>query len=615
MSTVSYCRLDSSHCLSLKQVVNSFCAPIKEEHAWAILHQGVLALLQVSDQPSYLVRFLDDILISDEGHLHARTFTRDDLERLPMSNLATGVAELGVVVYEALDWSVTKDSSMERRLSTELENVLDVMTSADDLEMLDEGIGEEEVASRLCEKVLELCRHHLALPGEAAEHYQQVCRAVVAEALELSSLMSRLSSKDLEELESLDRQDWAGIFNQVMGELRSGIKLRKVDYSRTPTEFSMTPYEMLMDEVQSKKVVLKKPVFPVHVEKAARDQILDFIRSRPTLKPAAERKLNEPTPDECPAEILMNEIRGGRARQSLRRTKVRRKKEGVNETFGKVVEKVMLKDKKFINLDDSFASTIFNFEESPDNSLELVNSSPEPCSKKGLEPCLQNDGGEVFQATRSVTTPQPSQPTKETSPRDFTLEEVSHMRSQITVAELQQLDLSNDKWKDYVKGRICFLCAKTRFGIFFWAYPCQLCKRQVCKNCCDKIKLPSHKMSEISVSSLRSQLKSSAEDETVTDAKKSPFGRGWQRCSLKYPATEDKPKLTRSKTLTKAETERVKERAASASSSVGISHTVCTDCRDLLASMVWGKKGPKSPKKKTIFDLQSMTIRKRKMVK
>eukprot|EP00092_Neocalanus_flemingeri_P000861 GFUD01000918.1.p1 GENE.GFUD01000918.1~~GFUD01000918.1.p1 ORF type:complete len:612 (+),score=113.89 GFUD01000918.1:56-1891(+) len=611
MSTVSYCRLDSSHCLSLKQVVQSFCAPIKEEHAWAVLHQGVLALLQVSDQPCYLVRDLEDILISNEGYLHARTFTRDDLDRLPMSNLATGVAELGVVVYEALDWAVTRDD--ERRLSAELENVLDVMTSADDLELLDEGIGEEEVASRLCEKVLELCRHHLALPGEAAEHYQQVCRAVVAEALELSSLMSRLSLKDLEELDSLDRQDWAGIFNQVMGELRSGIKLRKVDYSRTPTEFSMTPYEMLMDEVQSKKIVLKKPVFPVHVEKAARDQILDFIRSRPTLKPAAERKLNEPTPDECPAEILMNEIRGGRARQSLRRTKVRRKKGVVDETFGKVVDKVMSTNKKVIDLDATFASTIFNFEESPDNSLELLASSPEPCHENAPEPGL--DGGEDLQATRSVIMPQPSLPTEEAPPRDFTLEEVSHMRSQITVAELQQLDLSNDKWKDYVKGRICFLCAKTRFGIFFWAYPCQLCKRQVCKNCCDKIKLPSHKMSEISVSSLRSQLKSSVDDGTVTEAKKSPFGRGWQRCSLKFPATDDKPKLTRSKTLTKAEIERVKERAASASSSVGISHTVCTDCRDLLASMVCGKKGTKSPKKKSIFDLQSMTISKRKMVK
>jgi len=616
MSSVHYCRLDSFHCLSLEQIVKAFCAPIKEEHAWAILHQGVLALLHVGDQTCYLVRGMEDLLITQEGLLHANTFTRSCQERMPMSNLATGVAELGVAVYDALDWSVTTDCSMERTLSPELENVLDVITSADDLDLLDEGIGEEEVASRLCEKVLELCRHHLALPQEAGQHYQQVCRAVVAEVLELSSLMSKLSSRDLEELESLDRQDWAGIFNQVMGELRSGVKLRKVDYSRTPTEFSMTPYEMLMDEIKEKKVVLKPPVIPAHVERAARDKILDFIRSRPPLKPAAERKLKEHTPEETPAENLMNAIRGGQARKSLRRTKVKRSKACIRDSFGTVVEKVIENKKKMIDLDDSFATTIFNFEESPDNSLDLIPSSPES------SPEIDSNSREDLMPRSSPTG---SSPPPEKSPqRDLTLEEVSHIRSQITVAELEQRDLTKDKRKDYDKGRICFLCAKTRFSMFYWAYACQLCKRQVCKNCCDKIKLPSHKLSEISVSSLRSQLKSGDEDTSCPAI--SPFARGWQRTSLRYPTTntDHTPKLARSKTLTKAEIERMKEKAitfnnekaAAANASVtavGISHTVCTDCKDLLASMVWGRKGTKSPKKRSIFDLQSMTISKRKM--
>ena len=134
-----------------------------------------------------------------------------------MTILATGVAELGVVVYDALEFSVVKDSSMERKLSSELENALDVVTSADDVdpESLDEGFGEEDV-SKICDEVLKLCRNHLALPGEAAKHYQEVCRAVVAEALELTLLMMRLScQEDIEELENLDQNDWAGIFNNV----------------------------------------------------------------------------------------------------------------------------------------------------------------------------------------------------------------------------------------------------------------------------------------------------------------------------------------------------------------------------------------------------------------
>ena len=210
------CKLDSNQCLSLGQVVQAFCTSIKQEQAWAVIYQGVTCLLTVvGGRPAcYLVRGMEDILISKEGYLHSNTFTRG-LGRVSMTTMATGVAELGVAVYEALDWSVSGDSSIERHLSVELENVLDLMTSADDMELLDEGIGEEEVTSRLCEQVLELCRHHLAQREEAVDHYQQVCRALVAEALELSSFMDNLCTKDLEELEYLDRQEWAGIFNKV----------------------------------------------------------------------------------------------------------------------------------------------------------------------------------------------------------------------------------------------------------------------------------------------------------------------------------------------------------------------------------------------------------------
>jgi len=617
MSSVPYCRLDNNQCLTLEQVVQAFCAPIKEEHAWAVIHQGILTLLQVNSHACFLIRGMGDIYITKEGLVHPVTFTRAHLHRLPMNSMATGVAELGVAVYDALDWSVSKDSSFERTLSQELENVLDVMTSADDLELLDEGIGEEEVGSRLCEKVLELCRHHLALPGEAAKHYQGVCRVMVHEVLDLSSIISNLSTKELDELEMLDRQEWAGVFNQVMGELRDGVKLRKVNYSRTPTEFSMTPHEMLMDEIKAKKVVLKPSKIPVHVEKAARDIIMDFIKSRPSLKPVAERKLpTKSVVEEPPVANLMNEIRGGKARQSLKRVKVKRSR----ESLGKIVEKVQVKNKKLIDLDEAFASNIFNFEESPDNSLELASSSPESCtddeetSKSFSRLSIKSTFSRSCSSTSSSALTEPSPPAK-----DLTLEEVSHIRSQITVAELEQLDISIDKRSDYDKGRICFLCAKTRFSMFYWAYPCQLCKRQVCKNCCDKIKLPSNKLSEISVTSLRSQLCTDVEEGGTSKAT-SPFARGWGRSSLSFPSSTktDIPAFSRSKTLTKTEIERLRCKAECAEkvgpTGVGVSHNVCTDCKDLLGSMVWGRT-VKSPKKKSILDIQSMTISKRKFSK
>ena len=34
------------------------------------------------------------------------------------------------------------------------------------------------------------------------------------------------------------------VWTQVMGQLRQGIRLKKVDYSRTPAEYELTPYEV-----------------------------------------------------------------------------------------------------------------------------------------------------------------------------------------------------------------------------------------------------------------------------------------------------------------------------------------------------------------------------------
>ena len=163
------CNLDKFQCLSLSEVVEAFCSPIKEEHAWAVIYQGVTSLLSVvgkeassSTRICYLVRGMEDIKMTKEGSIHLNTFTLCEGSRVTMTSMATGVAELGVAIYEALDWSVSQDVSVERNLSSELEKVFDVMTSADDTELPDEGIGEMLVTSRLCENVLELCRHHLA---------------------------------------------------------------------------------------------------------------------------------------------------------------------------------------------------------------------------------------------------------------------------------------------------------------------------------------------------------------------------------------------------------------------------------------------------------------------
>jgi spire-like protein len=74
------------------------------------------------------------------------------------------------------------------------------------------------------------------------------------------------------------------------------VKLKKTNFTKTPIEFALTPYEMLMDDIRSKRYKLNKVKtadgeLPLKVKKDAHDIILDFIRSRPPLKPASRRKL------------------------------------------------------------------------------------------------------------------------------------------------------------------------------------------------------------------------------------------------------------------------------------------------------------------------------------
>lgn len=48
---------------------------------------------------------------------------------------------------------------------------------------------------------------------------------------------------------------------QVMRDLREGVKLKKVQerqYNPLPIEYQLTPYEMLMDDIRSKRYKLRK---------------------------------------------------------------------------------------------------------------------------------------------------------------------------------------------------------------------------------------------------------------------------------------------------------------------------------------------------------------------
>ena len=81
--------------------------------------------------------------------------------------------------------------------------------------------------------------------------------------MELTTFMEKVSSSKSEvetdsELGQLNIQDWARLWVQVIHELRSGVRLKKTEYTRTPIEYELTPYEILMDDIRSKRYKLNK---------------------------------------------------------------------------------------------------------------------------------------------------------------------------------------------------------------------------------------------------------------------------------------------------------------------------------------------------------------------
>ncbi|VVD01980.1 unnamed protein product [Leptidea sinapis] len=82
----------------------------------------------------------------------------------------------------------------------------------------------------------------------------------------------------------------------------------------------------------------------------------------------------------------------------------------------------------------------------------------------------------------------------------LTLDEIVHIRSVLTKAELEVLPVEGRVKEDVEKRRVCFLCLKTRFGIFGpWGQKCKLCKRTVCQKCCSKMRIPTEHFAHVPV--------------------------------------------------------------------------------------------------------------------
>nr|XP_014351807.1 PREDICTED: protein spire homolog 1-like [Latimeria chalumnae] len=245
--------------------------------------------------------------------------------------MPAGVIEsLGILIYKALDYGLKETE--ERELSPPLEQLIDRMTNITEEDgdtSKDEGYeaqdeeeeGEDFSTIRAYKHIMKLCAMHLPTPSEASNHYQAVCRALFTETLELQTFLAKIQSAKE-----------ACLWVQVMRDLRNGVKLKKVherQYNPLPFEYQLTPYEMLMDDIRSKRYTLRKVMvngdIPPKLKKSAHEVILDFIRSRPPLNPVSARKL-KPTPPRPRSlhERILEEIKAERKLRPVSPDEIRR---------------------------------------------------------------------------------------------------------------------------------------------------------------------------------------------------------------------------------------------------------------------------------------------------
>ncbi|XP_031642833.1 protein spire homolog 1-like isoform X4 [Oncorhynchus kisutch] len=591
--------------LSLEEILMLYSQPINEEQAWAVCYQCCINLAQghrrnsgtaagasVVDTPKR-IEGPQDVRIQKDGAVKLQ-YEGCDGKSIPATSTEV-IESLGIMIYKALDYGLKENE--ERELSPPLEQLIDLMTNMGEAERdacPDEGYEateEEEEAEdgpiNICNvrgyrDILRMCVSHLPSPGDAPSHYQAVCRALYAETRELRSFLEKIKSakENLRKmggepsedpsrgLNELQNADWAKFWMQVMGDLRNGVKLKKVQerqYNPLAIEFQLTPYEMLMDDIRSKRYKLRKVMvnndIPPRLKKSAHEVILDFIRSRPPLNPAAARKL-KPQPQVPPTlhERILDEIKSERKLRPVSPDVIRRSRLDVSSPDGRrktsstmtlsslsnggpgvpgggaqaLCQRKRLKAPTLSELDSSDSDddiTIGGQKSASSSSVStsvVDDTSPESVLGRKTPPMFlpisstpQPERRQAPQRRHSIEKETPTNvrqfipPSRQSSKSleefcfpveclSLTVEEVMHIRQVLVKADLEKFQQYKDVYNAMKKGKLCFCCRSKRFSLFTWSYTCQFCKRPVCSQCCQKMRLPSKPYANLPIYSLGS---------------------------------------------------------------------------------------------------------------
>ncbi|KAF4076006.1 hypothetical protein AMELA_G00225620 [Ameiurus melas] len=641
--------------LSLEEILTLYDQPINEEQAWAVCYQCCRDL-SGSDQPR-VVRGPGDVRIHKDGTVGLQ---RSPGKEHSASAVVTNVIEsLGIMIYKALDYGLKEHE--ERELSPPLERLIDLMTNTTELNpdpCPDEGYEatedeeEEELSqrrgSRHYRDVLKLCTMHLPSPADAPDHYRAVCRALYAETMELRTFLEKIRSakenlqkmednKTARDLNELENEDWARFWVQVMRDLRTGVKLKKVQerqYNPLAIEFQLTPYEMLMDDIRAKRYTLRKvmvngDILP-RLKKSAHEVILEFIRSRPPLNPVAARKL-KPQVERPPSlhERILEEIKSERKLRPVSPDQIRRRNLDVSgpDAARKASSSISLANGSSLQANGTSGFQRKRLHAPTLAELGSSDSDDETAGQRSASsssistPIVEDTSPEsvvgkktppMFLPISSTPQPERRQPAQRrhsieketpTNVRQFlppcrqssrsleefcfpveclalTVEEVMHIRQVLVKAELEKFQQYKDIYNALKKGKLCFCCRTKRFSFFTWSYTCQFCKRPVCSQCCKKIRLPSKPYSSLPIYSLgpsTSTLSRGKSEKTSTSQRRPSLQRTMSRLS--------KSSRQASASSSREDIELPKELTEDWSTM-----EVCVDCKSFISDIISSSK-------------------------
>ncbi|XP_029169328.1 protein spire isoform X3 [Nylanderia fulva] len=366
------CKLDSHGCLNLQDVLLMFDSPLSQERAWALCYQVAKGLSHLTENKFCEISELWQIVLHKDGDICLESLAGSKLPLVSEekaifslgmvifkaldfgSNAGEEIAlspDLEALITLMTNCNRASEGDVEERLQETDDEGIERDSGDTDAEDYIPKTSESCTDSPICtlKTILQICERHMqSLHEDADNYYRNVIQMFVEEALNLSQFLEKVvvdkqsqdlyspsiddvdrNSISLQNIDTLDFNDWTNVriwraiqarfWVQVISELRRGVKLKKVEAnlgSRAPSraqgnrsDYKLTPYEVLMDDIREKRYHLRKTPPTPSKRKDAHAIILEFIRSRPPLKKASERRLR-PLQKECTLrELLMESIK------------------------------------------------------------------------------------------------------------------------------------------------------------------------------------------------------------------------------------------------------------------------------------------------------------------